>query len=53
MRAKGHYDMKPIRAEYWDLLEPIYKREATNCALEILDAKYEKANLPKIITENC
>ena len=28
-------------------------REATNRALEILDAKYEKADLPKIIAENC
>ncbi|MCP4746807.1 MAG: hypothetical protein GY874_11815, partial [Desulfobacteraceae bacterium] len=53
MRAKGHYDMKSIRAQCRDLLEPISMHKATNRALEILDAKYENADLPKIITENC
>ncbi|MCP4745877.1 MAG: hypothetical protein GY874_06995, partial [Desulfobacteraceae bacterium] len=53
MRAKGHYDMKSIRAQFRDLLEPISMREATNRALKILDAKYEKADLPIIIAENC
>ncbi len=28
-------------------------REATNCAVEILDAKYEKADLALIIAQNC
>ncbi len=53
MRKEGHYNMKFIRLQFKDLLEPISMREATNCALEILDAKYEKADLPKIIAENC
>ncbi len=53
MRANGHYNMKSIRVQFRDLLEPISTREATNRALKILDANYEKADLPKIIAENC
>ena len=33
--------------------EPISTREATNRSVKILDAKYEKADLPKIVRENC
>jgi hypothetical protein len=33
--------------------EPISTCSATNCVVEILDAKYEKADLPAIIRENC
>ncbi len=33
--------------------EPISTRSATKRAVEILDAKYEKADLPAIIKENC
>jgi hypothetical protein len=32
--------------------EPISTRSATKCVVEILDAKYEKADLPAIIREN-
>ena len=34
-------------------LEPISTREATKRTIEILDAEYEKADLPKIVQENC
>ena len=53
MRAKGHYNIKSIRTQFRDLLEPSSMREATNRAIEILDAKYEKADLPTIIADNC
>jgi hypothetical protein len=33
--------------------EPISTRSATKCVVEILDAKYEKADLPAINRENC
>ncbi len=33
--------------------EPISTRSATKCVVEILDAKYEKADLPAIIRKNC
>ncbi len=33
--------------------EPTSTRSATKCVVEILDAKYEKADLPAIIRENC
>ncbi len=51
MREKYYYDIKFIRVQFRDLLEPISMHETTNCMLEILDAKYEKADLPEIITE--
>ncbi len=33
--------------------EPISTRSATKHMVEILDAKYEKADLPAIVRENC
>ncbi len=33
--------------------EPVSTRNATNRVLEILDAKYDKANLPAIVRDNC
>ncbi len=33
--------------------EPISTHSATKHVVEILDAKYEKADLPAIIRENC
>jgi hypothetical protein len=33
--------------------EPVSTRTATKCVVEILDAKYEKADIPAIIKENC
>ena len=34
-------------------LEPSSTREATNRAVEILDAKYEKTNLAKVVNDHC
>ncbi len=33
--------------------EPVSTRNATKCIVEILDAKYDKADLPSIIKNNC
>ena len=33
--------------------EPATSRVATNQVTQILDAKYEQANLPKVIRDNC
>ena len=38
---------------YREETEPTVSKIATNRATKILDAKYEKANLPKIFTDNC
>ena len=46
-------NIKALDAQFWELLEPTAMREATNRAVEILDAKYKKANLALIIAQNC
>ena len=46
-------NIKAINAQFRELLEPTAMREATNRAVEILDAKYEKADLASIIEQNC
>jgi hypothetical protein len=33
--------------------EPVSTRSATKRVIEILDAKYDKANLPAIVKDNC
>ena len=33
--------------------EPVSTRKATKRVIEILDAKYDKANLPEIVKDNC
>jgi hypothetical protein len=33
--------------------EPVKKRNTTKCVVEILDAKYDKADLPSIVKNNC
>jgi hypothetical protein len=33
--------------------EPVSTRSATKCVVEILDAKYKKADIPAIVRENC
>ena len=38
---------------YVDTLEPDSTKESTNRTIRILDANYEKANLPKIVQDNC
>ncbi len=46
-------NIKAINTQFWELLEPTAMREATNFMVEILDAKYEKADLALIIAQNC
>ncbi len=46
-------DIRALNTQFWELLEPIALREATNCAIEILNTKYEKADLVLIIAQNC
>ena len=36
-----------------DHLEPIITRDATNRTVEILDADYEKENLPETVKDTC
>ncbi len=33
--------------------EPVSTRNATKRVIEILDSKYDKANLPEIVKDNC
>jgi hypothetical protein len=44
---------RTLRENTYFSQEPISTRSATKCMVEILDAKYEKADLPAIIRENC
>ena len=53
MKDFSNLDMKSIRAQFRELLEPVSMREATNRAVKILDANYKKANLPDIIANSC
>jgi len=46
-------DTKKLHNSFREYLESSTTREATNSAVEILDANYEKADLPKIIYETC
>ena len=46
-------DQKSINAQFKEHLEPASTREATKRAIGILDAVYEKANLPEVIHEEC
>ena len=46
-------NIKALNARFWELLEPTAMQEATNCAVEILDVKYEKAGLALIIAQHC
>ncbi len=58
MRNIANLQLKPriiraLRENTCFAQEPISTRSATKCMVEILDAKYEKADLPVIIRENC
>jgi hypothetical protein len=58
MRNIANLQLKPrisrvLRENTCFTQEPISTRCATKRVVEILDAKYEKANLPAIIRENC
>jgi hypothetical protein len=58
MRNNANLQLKPrisraLRENTSFAQEPISTRSATKCMVEILDAKYEKADLPAIIRENC
>ncbi len=58
MRNIANLQLKPritraLRENTCFAQEPISTRSKTKCVVEILDAKYEKADLPAIIRENC
>jgi hypothetical protein len=58
MRNIANLQLKPtitraLRENSCFAQEPISTRSATKCVVEILDTKYEKADLPAIIMENC
>ena len=44
---------KVLQNLYRESTEPSVSRVATNRVTQILDAKYEKANLPNIVNDNC
>jgi len=44
---------KMLNNLYKEATEPAISRVATNRVTQILDAKYEKANLPKVVDDNC
>jgi hypothetical protein len=58
MRNIGNLQLKPritraLRENTCFAQETIGTRSKTKCVVEILDAKYDKADLPAIIRENC
>jgi hypothetical protein len=58
MRTIANLQLKPsitrvLRANTNHAQEPVSTRTATKRVVEILDAKYEKADIPAIIKENC
>jgi hypothetical protein len=58
MRNIVNLQLKPsitrsLRHNTYQAQEPISTRNATKRVLEILDAKYDKANLPTIVRDNC
>ena len=44
---------KEIRNTYLEAVEPLSTKEETERVTRILDAKYEAADLPKVVEENC
>ena len=46
-------NLKQLRSHFQAFTEPILMQEAFNRAVTILDAKYEKANLPQVVHKNC
>lgn len=44
---------KEIRNTYLEAVEPMSTKEETERVTRILDAKYEAADLPKVVEENC
>ncbi len=59
MRNIVNFQLKPsitralLRHNTSQAQEPISTPNATKRAIEILDAKYDKANLPAIVKDNC
>jgi hypothetical protein len=46
-------DSKLLNNIYTESIEPSVSRVANNRVTQILDAKYEKANLPEVVDNNC
>ncbi len=58
MRNIVNLQLKPsitraLRHNTCQAKEPVSTRNATKRVIEILDAKYDKANLPAIVKDNC
>jgi hypothetical protein len=58
MRNIANLQLKPritrtLRQNTYLAREPISTCSAMQCGVEILDAKYEKADIPAIVRENC
>jgi len=53
MQSLGDLSDKALHNLYKEAQEPSISRVATKRVTKILDAKYEKANLPEIVDDNC
>ena len=53
MQVLGDLSDTALNNIYKDELEPSVSRTETKRATKILDAKYEKANLPEVVEDNC
>ena len=58
MRNITYLQLKPsvtraLRHNTCQAQEPVSTRNATKRVIEILDTKYDKANLPAIVRDNC
>ncbi len=42
-----------VLTQMYSKFEPESTKELTNCAVKILDAKYEKVDLPQIVKDTC
>ena len=54
MQQLSHFmNQKLFKSIHKEVVEPSSMASLTKCAAEILDEKYEAADLPKVKTENC
>ena len=53
LKHKSALDTNSVYSMYKNTEEPVSTHEETKRAVKILDAKYEKADLPTVVEENC
>ena len=50
---RSFMDQKGLNSIFQEFVEPTATKELTDRTVKILDAKYEKADLPKVVQDNC